>query len=170
VQRLGRQTLRDGPIAVSPSGRWLLTQNGFEILLCPGLNERRPWIAFKVLGADADGHGGDEFCLSLGVACSPSGRHLAWGNNHGCVHVADLLFGPDGNLYVGGAVTDQIFRFNGDTGVSMGVFATAGGLDIPQGLAFTPQAAVPEPATFLLWSAGATGLVFVRRRKVKARG
>jgi DNA-binding beta-propeller fold protein YncE len=49
----------------------------------------------------------------------------------------ELAFGPDGNLYVSGYFFDNVVRFDGVSGASMGVFAS----DIigANGLAFGPD-------------------------------
>ena len=52
-----------------------------------------------------------------------------------------LVFGPDGNLYVSSANTDQVLRYNGNTGAFIDVFVSAGsgGLAAPIGLVFGPD-------------------------------
>jgi streptogramin lyase len=50
-----------------------------------------------------------------------------------------LTFGPDGNLYVSSSGSNQVLRFDGSTGASMGVFASGGGLRQPRGLVFGPD-------------------------------
>ncbi len=49
-----------------------------------------------------------------------------------------LVFGPDGNLYVTSAVTDNVLRYNGTTGAFIDTFAS-GGLNGPLGLVFGPD-------------------------------
>jgi len=49
-----------------------------------------------------------------------------------------LAFGPDGNLYVSNDFTNNVQRFNGTTGASLGTFVSAG-LDVPTGLVFGPD-------------------------------
>ena len=48
------------------------------------------------------------------------------------------MFGPDGNLYVSSA-TDQVLRYDGQSGAVLGVFAQGDGLADPAGLAFGPD-------------------------------
>jgi DNA-binding beta-propeller fold protein YncE len=50
-----------------------------------------------------------------------------------------LLFGPDGNLYVGSALTNAVLRYDGKTGAFLGVFASGGGLNGPNGMLFGPD-------------------------------
>ncbi|WP_145457738.1 GEVED domain-containing protein [Gimesia panareensis] len=59
----------------------------------------------------------------------------------------DLIFGPDGDLYVsngfenGDGSDHTVERFDGQTGASLGSFVIpgAGGIDVPNGLAFGPD-------------------------------
>ncbi len=51
----------------------------------------------------------------------------------------EMVYGPDGNLYVSSAGTDSVLRFNGQTGQpdpEPFIKPGAGGLDVPTGLAF----------------------------------
>jgi sugar lactone lactonase YvrE len=50
-----------------------------------------------------------------------------------------LTFGRDGSLYVSSFNTNQVLRYDGSTGASLGVFASGGGLVNPNGLAFGPD-------------------------------
>src|SRR5207249_6191735 len=52
-----------------------------------------------------------------------------------------LVFGPDGNLYVGSTTRNTILRFDGTSGAFIDVFVPAGrgGLTVPVGLAFGPD-------------------------------
>jgi DNA-binding beta-propeller fold protein YncE len=47
-----------------------------------------------------------------------------------------ITFGPDGNLYVASRATDEIRRYDGQTGDSLGVFASGATLDGPFELRF----------------------------------
>jgi sugar lactone lactonase YvrE len=62
----------------------------------------------------------------LGIAATGNGLTRPYGN----------AFGPDGSLYVSSFRTNQILRFNGQTGEFLGVFASdnTGGLGSPNGL------------------------------------
>ncbi|MEQ8770833.1 MAG: NHL repeat-containing protein [Phycisphaerales bacterium] len=48
-----------------------------------------------------------------------------------------MRFGPDGNLYVNSAATDEVLRYDGTTGAFLGV--AADGFDGPVGLTFAPN-------------------------------
>ena len=59
----------------------------------------------------------------------------------------DMVFGPDGNLYVGcfcyvqelKAGQHQVKRYDGSTGAFIDTFASGGGLDSPEGILFGPD-------------------------------
>ena len=52
----------------------------------------------------------------------------------------EMAFGPDGHLYVVDGIGNQVLRYDGTTGASMGAFVPAGrGLGNPSGLAFGPE-------------------------------
>ncbi len=71
----------------------------------------------------APGKSGAEFV-------SPGAGGLDW--------VRGIAFGPDGNLYAVGSISDSIHRFDGVTGASLGTFIApgVGGMDEPRGLLF----------------------------------
>ncbi|WP_088893098.1 PTPA-CTERM sorting domain-containing protein [Leptolyngbya ohadii] len=62
-------------------------------------------------------------------------------NTGGLTSPDDIVFGPDGNLYIssGNSSTGKILRFNRRTGAFIDVFATGGGLIRPYGIAFGPD-------------------------------
>ncbi len=61
----------------------------------------------------------------------------------GLVNARDLAFGPDGNLYVSSFSSDEVERYNGNTGLPIGsgnfMPAGSGGLNGPDGLSFGPD-------------------------------
>lgn len=71
-------------------------------------------------------------------------------------------FGPGGDLFVSSFNNSRILRYDGATGAYEGVFASGGGLDSPNNIAFMP---VPEPATWLVAGAGLVAVQY--RRKCK---
>jgi sugar lactone lactonase YvrE len=60
------------------------------------------------------------------------------GGNGGLSNAQGLTFGPDGNFYVASAATNQVLRYNGQTGAFIDAFVAAGsgGLSVPSGIAF----------------------------------
>jgi len=63
----------------------------------------------------------------------------AFASGGGLDSPSGILFGPDGNLYVSNASSDEVLRYDGTTGDFIDVFASGGGLDSPQVLAFGPD-------------------------------
>ena len=63
----------------------------------------------------------------------------------------------EADLLVSSAISDNVLRYDGETGAFVGVFASGSGLDLPTFLLF-----IPEPATFCLLALG--GLLAMRRR------
>jgi hypothetical protein len=63
------------------------------------------------------------------------------GGNGGLQNAKGLAFGPDGNFYVASNFTNQVLRYNGQTGAFIDAFVTAGsgGLSAPAGIAFGPD-------------------------------
>ncbi len=79
---------------------------------------------------------GDTRLGSLGALVTAAG-------NGGMDRSTGMVFGPDGNLYVGSLNTNEVLRYDGATGAFLGAFVTAGsgGLVRPavQGLIFRPD-------------------------------
>ena len=67
----------------------------------------------------------------------------------GLAESIDLIFGPDGNLYVSNYTSDQVLVYDGQTGALIGDFITpgAGGLDGPTAIQFLPSHQVAVAAT-----------------------
>ena len=124
------------------------------------------------LGADADGDGERDFYISSGDRPGVLGGErgsaiLRYSGVSGAFldalviddpSTADLdetgglhrpfgfEFGPDGMLYVASFLSDQILRYDGETGVFIDVFASGnaqpGGVNGPSGLLFGPDGAL----------------------------
>ena len=79
---------------------------------------------------------GDPHFGSLGALVAAAG-------NGGLDRSTAMVFGPDGNLYVGSLNTNEVLRYDGTTGSFLGAFVTAGsgGLSGPavDGLIFRPD-------------------------------
>ncbi len=59
----------------------------------------------------------------------------------GLSQASEMTFGPDGNLYVSGAASSNVLRYDGQTGVFLGAFVPTGGggLSRGAGVAFGPD-------------------------------
>lgn len=57
----------------------------------------------------------------------------------GLVGARDVAFGPDGTLYVASQLSDQVLRYEAETGAFLGAAVTGGMLDDPWALGFGPD-------------------------------
>src|SRR5438093_12141377 len=73
--------------------------------------------------------------LSTFISGIPHGEDPTFGFS---LRPLGLAFGPDGNLYISNDFTNDVKRYNGTTGASLGTFVSAG-LDVPTGLVFGPD-------------------------------
>jgi Tol biopolymer transport system component len=89
------------------------------------------YIADGIYGANAVKRFDPETGAYLGIFAS----NAALSNPIG------VVFGPDGDLYVGGYFTNNVLRFDGRTGALVGTFVApgSGGLVAPNGMAFGPS-------------------------------
>ncbi len=72
----------------------------------------------------------------------------------------DLLFGPNGHLYVSEWRTDEVLRFNGTTGAFLGIFTSGASMRSPSDIAFGPDGnlLVLNNSDNVLRFSGATGV------------
>jgi hypothetical protein len=93
--------------------------------------------AGTLLVASRANHRVIEYNLATGAFI---GNFVAPGSG-GLTQPLALTFGPDQNLYVS-STSNQVFKYNGQTGAFMSIFVTAagnGGLSNPRGMAFKPD-------------------------------
>jgi hypothetical protein len=78
-----------------------------------------------------------------------------------------LVFGPNGNLFVTSASTDNVKEYDGTTGAFVTDFVApgSGGLNGLSFLVFTP---VPEPSSLALLGLGCAALATWRQRRRNA--
>jgi hypothetical protein len=85
----------------------------------------------------------------------------------------DLVFGPDGNLYVGSFGSGGVFRYNGSTGAFIDDFIPvgAGHLGGPTFLLFGEgsSTATPEPSILGLLACGLAALAAWKRKTLRAK-
>jgi hypothetical protein len=77
----------------------------------------------------------------------------------GRTNLADLTFGPSGDIFVTKGLSGQVFRYSGQTGADLGLFASvAGGHAATMSIIY-----VPEPSAGLI----CMGLLLLRCRRVR---
>jgi hypothetical protein len=72
-----------------------------------------------------------------GLTGAPKADFVVAGSG-GLTYPMGMAFGPDGNLYVSSQTDGDILRYDGITGVFLGVFASGGGMVQPEFLVFGP--------------------------------
>src|SRR4051812_29123317 len=115
-----------------------------------GFNARRWWIPFCAIGLGLIFHAGRAAGQFVVVSSDfndsiqkydLAGHHLGAfvpSGGGGLDSPQGITVGPDNNVYVSSANTDQVLKYNGNTGAFLGAIA-GGGLDQPWYLTFGPD-------------------------------